>query len=340
MRRIAVTALFTALVVLLMLVTACHRIKLYDPKGGVFLELYVDIDYYYDNYCDESIVSDPKFKFKSRGIIPETIRLYMYDPVTHEQVYETILPSTGGFIDVPPGTYDVIAYGMGSQVTRFTSAHNRGLLKAYTEAKGTLVKAVDENASPQPQYASATSWTLITEPDQVYAGSMQGMIVPVRYDNEGIVRLHLDLEPVVKTYTFIAQNISGLENVKSITCYITGQAPDSFLWDGHFTKEPVALDFNASISPETFTVRGLFNTFGKIPEISSQAILHVQIKDVIGRQYKWEYDITDQFDNPDNTCRIIIVTDPVHIPEPDEEDQGSNLVTVKPYSVHIYDVEL
>lgn len=309
--------------IVLLTAIACRRIPMYEPTGGVFLELFVDEEHNIDPLCENNL--DAVFQFKAKGLLPEIAHVLFYDISTHEQVYETFLPPTGGFIEVNPGVYDVIVYGMGADHIRLNETRNRGLFKAYTDHKGSL------------SYAGNTR-PLIAEPDQFYAGRAAAMEIPVRDENSDITRLHIDLLPMVQTYTFIAYNISGLENVTSVTCYITGQAPDRFLWDEHFTVDPCAIDFTGVVNQEEGTIKNVYNTFGKIPGFSAKAILHVGVQTKSGDMYQWMYDITDQCDNPDNTCHIIVVDDPIVIPA--EKTDISTGVGVQPWNPEIINIVL
>lgn len=324
---------------LLLNVPSCHRIRLYDPEGGVYLVLNLDQEFKDFLPCDVNMNNNPAFRSLAFGLTPEMVRVYVYDTDTHEQVHEDLLPVTGGFINLDPGVYDMIVYGMGAAKTRLTTTHNRGLVKAYTDSKGTFTPAPTLIAGGGS--APANGFTVIDSPDQLYAGRAARVVVPVHPPRDGFTRLQMDLTPMVQTYSFIAYNIDGLERVTSVQCYMTGQAPDRFLWDEHFTVEPVAQEFTLTKVPETYSLQGVFNTFGKIPQYSAKAYLQVLVQTNSGKYYRWAYDVTDQFDNPDNTCHTIIVSDLITIPDDTElPDQSGFGPGVNPWKPEVYDIFL
>ena len=47
----------------------------------------------------------------------------------------------------------------------------------------------------------------------------------------------------------------------------------------------------------------------------SDVYINVLVTDMKGSRYQWIYDVTDQFDNPDNVTHEIIIEDPIVIPE-------------------------
>jgi hypothetical protein len=314
---------------LLLSADSCKRIRLYEPEGGVYLSLHLDVDYYLNPSCPINAKTDEEFGKLAYGRSPELIKVFFYDMNSHEQVYDTFLSPEGGFVELEPGVYDVIAYGMGPDRTRISEAANRGLVRAYSEARSEL--GIQGLAGNQ---------TVINMPDQVYAGRVSGMVVPVRPEDSGITRLEMDLTPVVQTYSFIAYNISGLENVSSFQCYISGQAADRFLWDDHFTVKPVAVGFPMTLFPDTWSAQGAFNTFGKLPEYTSTAYMYVEVKNKVGATFRWSYDVTDQLNNPDNSCHTIVVDDNIDIPAGDEPNSSYFGPGVRPWEGEIHYIRI
>jgi hypothetical protein len=59
----------------------------------------------------------------------------------------------------------------------------------------------------------------------------------------------------------------------------------------------------------------VFNTFGKFPGAHNDVYLNVLVTDIQGGRHQWVYDVTDQFDDPDNHTHQIIIDDPIKIPD-------------------------
>lgn len=317
-----------SLVSVLAFACSCKRIALFDPAGGLFIDFDIDFSLHVDLAGDVDLEADPSMKEKALGKVPELIHVLFYDTQTHELVYEDFLPPSGGFVDIAPGFYDVIAYGMGTSVTRVSdNLRNRGLGKAYTPTKETK--------------AETPSGSVIEEPDQIYVGSVENMEVPVHNQEERVIHLHMNIDPLVESWTFIAYNISGLQYVKSLVVRMTSQAPDRYLWDGHRTVRPVGIEFTALVNPATYSIKTVFNTFGKLPEFTGNAVILVEVE-TDGGSYHWQYDVTDQWDNPDNTQHLLIVTEHIDIPEPGQGgEQGAGFGPgVNPWQPEIVDITL
>ena len=323
------------LIALLAMLTlaSCHRINLYEPDGGLYIDFEIDFTLHVDLAGDVDLEANPAMKEKALGKMPDLIHVLFYDPQTHAQVYEDYLPPKGGFVRIDPGYYDVIAYGLGTEVTKVSEdLHNRGLGKAYTSVK---------QSSSDLTKAETPSGSVIEEPDQLYSGSVENMEVPVHDRDQQIIHLHMNLEPLVESWTFIAYNISGLQWVKSLTVRMTAQAPDRYLWDGHRTVRPVNIEFPAIVNPETYSIKTVFNTFGKLPEFEGDAVLEVEVGTASGR-YRWQYDVTDQWDNPDNTQHLIIVTEHIDIPDPGQGGDGNAGFgpSVNPWQGEVIDIPI
>jgi hypothetical protein len=83
----------------------------------------------------------------------------------------------------------------------------------------------------------------------------------------------------------------------------------------------------------------VFNTFGKLPEFQGDAILQVEVSTAGGR-YRWQYDVTEQWDNPDNTGHLIIVTEHVDIPEPGTQEDTGFSPGVKPWEGEVIEIPI
>ena len=51
----------------------------------------------------------------------------------------------------------------------------------------------------------------------------------------------------------------------------------------------------------------IFNTFGKLPGEENKIFLDITVTDSGGGQYRYVYDVTDQFDDPDNIDNQLII---------------------------------
>lgn len=309
MRRSVVMA---AAVVLLAAVQSCHRINLYSPSSGVYLDPNVILGPKVELTGDVDIDGDQETHDKAMGEMPTQVHACFYDIQTHALVYEDYVPSTGGFIGVGAGEYDLVVYGLGTRTTRVDGTGNRGSGRGYTSYSDTRISLTKADSGEDGE---RYSFQVIYEPDHIFVGRRERVEVPVTAGESEIVRILVDMPTLLETYTFEAFNIIGLERVTSVKCYVTGQAPCRYFWDERYPPEPHALEFSAKVDLETGSVKTVFNTFGKIPGAGSRAFVTLYLSVGSGEKYQYVYDVTDQFDNPDNVGHEIVVTEPIIIPE-------------------------
>ena len=299
----------------LLLSAGCHRIPLHEARSGVYLRL----DFHEGPATRVSPLKslnekeEYDFNYKWYGHVPEQLRVCFYDAVTHRFVTEDFVGREGGFISVPAGDYDVIVYGTGMDVTRVAAMDTRAGGYAYTSGVGSRLRIskVTVNGSDEVH----GDYRVIYEPDHIYVGRREGVHVPVQDRQQDFIVYDVYVESLLDTYTFEVYNIINADRIQTADVYITGQAPLRYMWDLRYPTEACAILFSANVDRENGTIRTVFNTFGKLPNLQSLVFLNVLVTDQSGAKYQWIYNVTDQFDNPDNTEHRIIVDDYVEIPD-------------------------
>lgn len=302
--------IITCVVALAVFSPSCTRIDLYEPDTGVYLKLELRL---------QASVGE---EVLDRNV--ETVKILFYSP-THVLVAEDYLPADGGFINVPAGTYDMVVYSLGTEVTRVDGTDTRAGGYAFTSRTGSKVRLSSETKS-------IDEFDVIYEPDPIYVARLSDVVIPVHSAQDKTIILEGVLEPLLDTYTFEVKHIEGAERIQRADVYITGQAPSKYLWDGRFTNRQCAIYFQGSLDAEKEHLYTVFNTFGKLADARSDVYLNVQLTDTGGSRYQWVYDVTDQFDNPDNTGHHIVIDDQIVIPEPGTGGFNPN--------VHDWDIEI
>lgn len=64
----------------------------------------------------------------------------------------------------------------------------------------------------------------------------------------------------------------------------------------------------------------------------------MQVTDVDGNRYQWTFDVTDQFDNPENIQHEIIIDESIVVP--DEGSNGGFVPTVTDWDGEIVEIPL
>lgn len=313
------------------LFTSCKHLELNKPTSGVFVRLTLSQGPS-DTLPDEFInSSNSEIQNKIKGHYPEKVRLLFYDPDTHELVEEDYINPEGGFVDVPSGYYDIVAYGMGSNTTRVSGIDSRAGSYAYTSGLGATLRMTK---SDDPD--GYIDFPIIYEPDPIYVGRAENTYIPVRAEQDRTLLIDLFMPTLLDTYSFEIPEIEGAQYIKSAEIYITGQAAFRYLWDKRLSNKNVALYFKAPVNKEDGSIKTVFSTFGShSPQIQNDVYLNIMVTDANGARFQWIYNVTEQFNNPDNNNHRIVIGDHIIIPNgvdgginPDVNDWEAEITTI------------
>ena len=307
--------LFLLGVLLLTLSAGCQRIELYEPEAGVYLR--VSIDSSLDSAMEALLDFDarPALRDKVAGKVPELVRACFYDAVSHELVKEDFLPAEGGFVDIPAGVYDVLVYGLGTEVTQVSGTETRGGGYAFTSPTGSRIQL--QGVSGKADGEEADEQSVVFEPDPLFVGRIAGASVPVHPTDAETVVLSAELSRLTESWILEVVDVEGAERIRKAEVYLTGQAADRFLWDGRTSNHPCALGFDTAVEVAEGRLFAVFNTFGKYPQLETDVIVNVLVTMDSGSRCRYIFDVTDQWLNPDNAAHRIVVEEPVEIPDED-----------------------
>ena len=307
----------------LLLATGCHRIPMYERASGVYLDLSLRTELAPDQEAALDFAAHPDLRDKVVGKTPDLVRACFYDVVSHELVAEDFLPAEGGFVNLPAGVYDVLAYSLGTEATQVSGTETRGGGYAFTSRTGSRIKMESTSAkSGEEPEEGEDDQPVIYEPDHVFSGRIVSAQVPVRPDDAQTVVLTAELERVSESWSFEVVNVDGAERIQKVDVYITGQAAGRYLWDGRTTNHAAALGFPGEVDAAKGQIRAVFNTFGKYPQAECDVLANVLVTTTAGARCRFLYDVTEQWLDPDNTARRLVVEETMEIPGDDYQGGG------------------
>lgn len=330
---IALACILVLAIVFLFGVSSCQHIPLYDPLSGLYIDINLDMS---PNVAlDGDVLSEVTASSQKRveGQVPDLMMVEVYDAETHSLVMEDFLPVNGGFLDVSEGVYDIVVYGMKSDVNHVVNAGSLGAIKVTTTktAKSLMMTKSDEDGVKNIQY------NIVYEPDHIYVGTAENVEVYPKADEKGITMLHLTAKTIVDSYTFQAIDISGIENIGKLSCYITGQVPNKYLWDGRLSDEVSAIPMETAIDVDKATITGAFNTFGKHLRTYANVYLNILVTNGAGAMYQWIYDLSEQFNDVDNLNHKLVISQHIDIPS---ADGGGFTPSVNDWNAEVSEVPL
>lgn len=307
---------FLSIAAFLICLSGCEFIPLYDLEGNVMINL----DYILEQQVDVREGFDPSnvsaFNEKVHGKLPEHIQVQFYRTGTHTLEKDEFLDTYGGMMNVEPGRYDVLIYSLGTKATLVDGSTLNG---KYATTDITF-----------RSYEIGTYRSVVAEPDHLYLTSFENVeIAPVKDDVHTVTELRDTAASILETWTFEWLNVDGLEYIAECELFITSQEGRSFLWGDRNGNQPGAL----KISPyPDFTGKRLysvFNTFGRYKDYREKVYAVIRVKNTAGNEYLFDFDVTDQFDDPANDGHNIVVT--LHITIPDDGGTGGFEPVVDPW---------
>ena len=328
MRSVIRYSLF--IITFLVVMSGCKRIPLHERSSRVILDISVELGLDHEIQMSYPTEMRDEFVEKIDGKMPKYHEVLFYDIKTHELSASHIVGSTGGVISVPTGDYHMVIYSFGTEATQIKSLNYRLEAEAYTTDLTKIMSsklksfANCNNVDSKSEIKGYDDDPIITEPDHLYVANMADVTIPAFTGKDETVTIHADSKSIMEVYSLEVLNIKGAENIDKVDAFVTGQVKSNYF--GRMERNDnaatlyVALDTDAQ-NNRLYTV---FCTFGKLPGEDNKIYLDITVTNSGGGQYRYIYDVTDQFDNPGNTDHKLII-DGGDIDIPDAASGGSGL---------------
>lgn len=319
------------LAVLCLLLAACERRPLEDISNTHYVKVYVDENlknvtegFYNDSYAR------PSYK------APAVMRVALYDPHTGRVAAERYLRHTGvdekgrwydGYIIAEPGDYRLLVYNFDTEATIISAPGH------YMEAKAYTNEIASHLRSRIPSRADSDE-KIVYEPDHLFTARYEGVHVPyVDYvdtlkTSEG--EPYFRGESIVQSY-YLQLKVKGMQYVSSAMALLTGMSGYKWLHNGLMDETaPVTVYFDMSRTDEAaqdedgaVVAYTTFNTFGKIPGISSDLSVTFDFLTVYGTSVSRTIDISLKFGESDAVeHQWLLLDETIEIPEPPDGGGG------------------
>ena len=294
---------------------------------------------------------------QAQVVLPENMRVDLYDPETGQLKYTDYVGPTGGYIHPAPGIYDMIVYSIGTESTIVHNEQHFDEIEAYTNEvsafiKGQMSQFLAKRAKAARERAAKKLMQLqqqsedtdakapepfedelvVNEPDHIFVGWYHNMEVPVIYEDDGDVEIliEVDVHTIVETWQVEVRNIEGTEWIGSTISLMSGQKGSVHLGPNVHSERVVSVYFDMKVQDREDgkgkCLKGKFNTFGVHPDNLAGATLDLNIQDRGGADFLYHFDVSEQFVN--NEERYILVEQPIVVEEPKVEGGGGGFQPV------------
>ena len=304
-------AYVTMAAVLLIFSAGCRRIPLYDRSTRV--DIIIDLDRELDHDIVMS-VDKPLEKIytdKIEGVVPAHYEVLVYDTVTDELVSSNIVGEKGGSLSIFPGTYHLVIYSFGTESTQQKDLHHRNSANAFTTditaSKGQIIKSKVNKSDAKSTSKGYEDDPIINEPDHLYTSNEMDVTIDAFTGGEQSVAIRTTVSSILDVYSLEVLNIKGAENIEKVEAFVTGQILSNYFGRQERDSSPATLYVDMSVDVENSRLYTVFNTFGKLPGEQNNIFLDITVTDSDGGQYRYIYDVTDQFDDPGNEDHQLVI---------------------------------
>lgn len=245
---------------------------------------------------------------------PEGMTLYFFPVDSRSQIWRfDIAGRNGGNVELPQGTYNMLAYNNDLPDVYFTDIQNfkyfsgnaRTRSDSLTYATGMLFCGVVEVLH-------------IRQNGTDYLGP-DGTIVDAK-DNVIICK------PVslCSCYTVEIRSLSNIENLRSAYATLDGLAPSIRLYDGASYGEPINILTDLVYAATDNILRGQFHAFGLSPGINKFQLTVTIVRDD-SKVFTKNFDVTPQVLNCSDLKNVLIIVDDIEIPGDIEPPHSSDV---------------
>ena len=322
MRRMNFICLATFILALAAL-SGCQRIQLYERVTRVNLEFDLKLDIDMDLNLSIDTELDAEYSAKINGRKPQYVEVLFYDMNDNHLVRSQILPSDGGIVQVPEGNYNIVVYSFGTESTQISNTGHRLEVEAFTSdiTKTMASKFKAAIASVDTLTKSSTRGyeddPIIHEPDHLYVAMEEDIHVPAFYEEDQSITIQTTASSIIDVYSLEVLNIKGAHNIEKVEAFITGQIKSNYFGKAQTSEASATLYTDMRVDASNDRLYCIFGTFGKLTGEDNHIYLDITVTDSGGGQYRYIFDVTDQFDDPgnENNTLVIDATDVIDIPD-------------------------
>ena len=323
--------------------SACHRRPLEEPSGAVRIAIKVDVKTVTNVNANirSSVVlygsNTSLWDEKLSQLDPELMRVLVYDPETDKLLTQSFISSTEidaegnkvfmGSLGISHGNYNFLVYNFDTPTTQVNQENSEQSIIAFTDEVSPAMKArylgtkADDDEDINIHY----------EPEHLLVANEKDVRIS---PHDTLVVVRTEASTVVDTY-YLQVRVKGMQFASSASAVISGLSPSNHIGYNIRTVDPsaaVVVDMqkgqDLSLDGDNKDVlSAVFNTFGKIDQVSSDLYVTFNVFDTAGNLRQYTANLDDVFKTEeailyhwlivDESCLVIDIPDPgVNPPTP------------------------
>lgn len=307
-----------------LVMTSCHLRPLVDPEDTVRVEVTIDTDHISNVTCD---FYNPNITYPT--ITTDNVRCFLYDPSTGKMLNQGFLEDKthnekgqevlSGLMHVTPGNYHIISYNFDVANTLITNEASYNDALAYTSEVPSAIKS--HFSSAMNRY-DELDIRIQYDPDHLMVSRDPDYSVAA-HTGEYVIRT--TAKTIIDTY-YLQLHLKNGKFVNSVSAVIDGLSPENhYTKDIRNTTDPSAVFFDLQVSKDSHypegedeVLCGVFSTFGKIEDISSDLYITLNVMSTTGEVFQKTISMDKVFKTEDAIERHwLLLDDEIVIPEPD-----------------------
>ena len=323
--------------------SACHRRPLEEPSGAVRIAIKVDVKTVTNVNANirSSVVlygsNTSLWEEKMSQLDPELMRVLVYDPETDKLLTQSFISSTEideegnkvfmGSLGISHGNYNFLVYNFDTPTTQVNQENSEQSIIAFTDEVSPAMKArylgtkADDDEDINIHY----------EPEHLLVANEKDVRIS---PHDTLVVVRTEASTVVDTY-YLQVRVKGMQFASSASAVISGLSPSNHIGYNIRTVDPSAAVVFDMQKGQDLSLDGdnkdvlcaVFNTFGKIDQVSSDLYVTFNVFDTAGNLRQYTANLDDVFKTEeailyhwlivDESCLVIDIPDPgVNPPTP------------------------
>ncbi len=323
--------------------SACHRRPLEEPSGAVRIAIKVDVKTVTNVNANirSSVVlygsNTSLWDEKLSQLDPELMRVLVYDPETDKLLTQSFISSTEidaegnkvfmGSLGISHGNYNFLVYNFDTPTTQVNQENSEQSIIAFTDEVSPAMKArylgtkADDDEDINIHY----------EPEHLLVANEKDVRIS---PHDTLVVVRTEASTVVDTY-YLQVRVKGMQFASSASAVISGLSPSNHIGYNIRTVDPSAAVVFDMQKGQDLSLDGdnkdvlcaVFNTFGKIDQVSSDLYVTFNVFDTAGNLRQYTANLDDVFKTEeailyhwlivDESCLVIDIPDPgVNPPTP------------------------
>ena len=323
--------------------SACHRRPLEEPSGAVRIAIKVDVKTVTNVNANirSSVIlygsNTSLWDEKLSQLDPELMRVLVYDPETDKLLTQSFISSTEidaegnkvfmGSLGISHGNYNFLVYNFDTPTTQVNQENSEQSIIAFTDEVSPAMKArylgtkADDDEDINIHY----------EPEHLLVANEKDVRIS---PHDTLVVVRTEASTVVDTY-YLQVRVKGMQFASSASAVISGLSPSNHIGYNIRTVDPSAAVVFDMQKGQDLSLDGdnkdvlcaVFNTFGKIDQVSSDLYVTFNVFDTAGNLRQYTANLDDVFKTEeailyhwlivDESCLVIDIPDPgVNPPTP------------------------